>query len=112
MGKEWGFLQEELEELIYLLQSFQERYPLRMQNYGVHLRTTQQLVETQLAELQRNEKQEQLKQIDSLRQSVAKSTTTDRRTSLRLEDQPTGSLSEYTLRGKMSVLDPELFIAQ
>jgi hypothetical protein len=107
--------QEELLELIYLIDTFRERYPSRNQNYGVHLETTRRIVETQLLELQRNEKHEQLQQIDILKQSVLgvpKLTRTDRPTLLHSVDPIMGSVYDAMHPGSRSPLDPELFIAQ
>ena len=104
--------QDELMELLYLLENFQIRYPSRTQNYGVHLETTRRIVETQLAELQRNEKHEQLREIDSLKQSVLRPTRTDRHTSLRSVDPGTEYSSGLTHHGSLSALEAELFIAQ
>lgn len=107
--------QDELMELIYLIDTFRERYPLRSQNYGVHLETTRRIVEIQLLELQRNEKHERLQRIDSLKQSVLgvpKSTRTDRHTSLRSADPGMEYNFGSSLPGNRSPLDPELFIAQ
>jgi hypothetical protein len=107
--------QEELQELIYLIDTFRERYPLRSQNYGVHLETTRRIVETQLLELQRNEKHEKLQQIDSLKQSVLgapKLTRTDQPTLLRSVDPIMASVYDAMHPGSRSPSDPELFIAQ
>jgi hypothetical protein len=107
---------EELEELIYLLQHFREAHCNEggAQNYQVHVETTIMLVETRLLALLRNEKNEQLQQLDSLKHSVlmSKPSKTDRRTSLRSADPTTELYLGYMPPGSQSPSEKELLIAQ